>query len=34
MTLVEKKNEWMKEIIIAEEVKQRLRINYNYGWNF
>jgi hypothetical protein len=24
----------MKEIITIEEAKQRLRINYNYGWNF
>jgi hypothetical protein len=34
MTLVEREDEWMKEIIIVEEAKQILRINYNYGWNF
>jgi hypothetical protein len=32
--LVKRKNEWMKEIITIEEAKQRLRINYSYGWNF
>jgi hypothetical protein len=34
MTLVEKEDEWMKEIIIVKEVKQRLRINWVYFWNF
>jgi hypothetical protein len=34
MTLVEREDEWMKEIIIVKEVKQRLKINCNYGWNF
>ncbi len=34
MILVEIEDEQMKEIIIVEEVKQILRINYNYGWNF
>jgi hypothetical protein len=34
MTLVERENEWTKEIITIEEAKQRLRINYSYGWNF
>jgi hypothetical protein len=34
MTLVEREDEWRKEIIIVEETKQRLRINCNYGWNF
>jgi len=24
----------MKEIVNTKEVKQRLRINCNYGWNF
>jgi hypothetical protein len=31
MILVERKNEWMKEIIIVEKAKQRLRINCSYG---
>jgi hypothetical protein len=34
MTLVEREDEWMKEIIIVKEVKQRLKINCSYGWNF
>jgi hypothetical protein len=34
MILVEKKDDWMKEIIIVKEIKQRLRINYSHGWNF
>jgi hypothetical protein len=34
VTLVEREDEWMKEIITIEEVKQRLRINCSYGWNF
>jgi hypothetical protein len=34
MTLVEKEDEWMKDIIIIKEAKQRLRINCKYGWNF
>jgi hypothetical protein len=34
MTFVERKNEWMKEIITIEEVKQRFKINYSYGWSF
>jgi hypothetical protein len=32
MALVERDDEWMKDIIIIEEVKQRL--NCSYGWNF
>ncbi len=34
MTLVEREDEWMKESIIVEEAKQRLKINCSYGWNF
>jgi hypothetical protein len=34
MTLVERRDEWMKKIITLEETKQRLRINCGYGWNF
>jgi hypothetical protein len=34
MTFVEKKDERMKEIIKIEKVKQILRINCSYGWNF
>ncbi len=34
MTFVERENEWIKEIITIKEVKQRFRINCNYGWNF
>jgi hypothetical protein len=34
LTLVERKDEWMKEIIIVEEVKTNILKNYNYGWNF
>jgi hypothetical protein len=34
VTLVEREDEWMKEIITIEEVKQKLRINFSYGWNF
>ncbi len=34
MILVEIEDEQMKEIIIVKEVKQILRINYNYGWKF
>jgi hypothetical protein len=34
MTLVEKEDEWMKEIITVKEIKKRLRINCSYGWKF
>jgi hypothetical protein len=34
MILVEREDEWMKDIITIEELKQRLRINCNYGWSF
>ncbi len=34
MTLVEKEDDWLKQIITVKEVKQRLRINYSHGWNF
>jgi hypothetical protein len=34
MILVEKEDEWMKEVINIEEVKQILRINCSYAWNF
>ncbi len=34
MIIVEREDEWMKEIITIEEAKQTLRINYNYGWIF
>jgi hypothetical protein len=34
MTIVERKDEWMKEIITIEEVKEILKINCNCGWNF
>jgi hypothetical protein len=34
MTIVEREDEWTKEIITIEEAKQRLKINCNYGWIF
>jgi hypothetical protein len=34
MIPVERKYEWMKQIITVKKAKQKLRINCSYGWNF
>jgi hypothetical protein len=34
MIVIIRKNEWLKEILMIEEGKERLQQHSNYGWSF